>query len=221
VNENIQSGSFTILVSIDGLGPDADYNPLPAKLYIGGGLDDLGTPPKFDGTDAWPLFYEFLNNGDKNSPKVSFANAYLTDNTFVSGSQGDLTLSLSISGFTLNLKIAKAVISMDLNAAHDDAVNGIISGIIPTEDFVAELKKVAGAFDPGLCSGSTVESIANQVRQSSDILKDGTQDPSKDCDGITIGLGFTMSRAQLGDVLDPAPPSPDPCAAGGAGGAGG
>jgi hypothetical protein len=31
-------------------------------------------------------------------------------------------------------------------------------------------------------------------------MADGSQDPSKTCDGISMGLGFEMNEAQLGDV---------------------
>jgi hypothetical protein len=38
------------------------------------------------------------------------------------------------------------------------------------------------------------------IQQASDILTDGTQDPTKTCDGISIGLGFEMVDAARGGV---------------------
>ncbi len=32
--------------------------------------------------------------------------------------------------------------------------------------------------------------MIGQIEESTDILADGTQDPDKDCDGISIGLTF-------------------------------
>jgi hypothetical protein len=43
-------------------------------------------------------------------------------------------------------------------------------------------------------------------------MKDGTQDPTATCDGISIGIGFDASVVQLGAIADPAPPATDPCA---------
>jgi hypothetical protein len=83
-----------------------------------------------------------------------------------------------------------------------------------TEEFVQEIAKIAQAFDSSFCdpNSPTLQSILNQIRQASDIMQDGTQDPTKECDGISIGLGFTMKSAQLGAVAPPPPPPPDPCA---------
>jgi hypothetical protein len=38
-------------------------------------------------------------------------------------------------------------------------------------------------------------------------MTDGTQDPTKVCDGISVGLGFDMKPAQIGVVAPPAAPS--------------
>jgi hypothetical protein len=176
--------------------------------------------PKWDGTDAWPVVLELLNNGDIENPKVQFKDSYVvTDKatgarTWVSGSFGDITLNLAIQGFTLALTVSNAVITMDLNDDNSQATNGTIAGVLNTEQLLSELAKVAGSFDPSLCPpSSTFESIAQQIRQASDIGSDGTQDPTKECDGISIGLGFNMQKVVLGPVAPPAMPGTDPCMA--------
>ena len=50
-----------------------------------------------------------------------------------------------------------------------------------------------------------------QIRQASDIMVDGTQDPAKTCNGISIGLGFEMSELQFGNVANPVAPTPHIC----------
>jgi hypothetical protein len=50
-----------------------------------------------------------------------------------------------------------------------------------------------------------------QIAQSSDIMHDGTQDPTQPCDAISIGLGFDATQAQLGTEVVTAVPPP-PCA---------
>jgi hypothetical protein len=218
VNDNILKGSFTVMLDLQKLGADADYNPIVTGLYGGANFGD--TPPKWDGTDQWPLINELLNNGDKTSPKVTFPNSYLVGNTWVSGSKGTISLNLAISSYTISLLIADAVITMDLADDHKSATNGTIAGVLDTDDLIAQLGQVAGGA-AGICPGDpTFESIADQLRQASDILADGTQDPAKTCDGISIGIGFDAALVQLGDVAPPVQPGEDPCAPG-AGGAGG
>lgn len=100
---------------------------------------------------------------------------------------------------------------MALSADNAHAVSGRLGGMLDTEAFIAEMAKVAGSFDVALCPpSSTFESIAQQIRQGQDILLDGSQDPSKTCDAISIGLGFEADAALLGAVFAP-PASPDPC----------
>jgi len=209
VTNSISEGDFTLMLHIENLGTEPSYNPLTTRLYVGA---SLGMAPTWDGNDAWPIVPEFLNDPtDIKSSKVVFNESYLVDNTWVSGSKSTLNLSIAVAGYSLTLPIGNAVIAMDLSADHKSVTNGTIAGILPTEQLIAELQKIIGAFDPSLCSGSTVEGILNQIRQASDILVDGTQDPSKTCDGISLGIGFTGKQIQLGEIAAPAEPGENPC----------
>jgi hypothetical protein len=38
----------------------------------------------------------------------------------------------------------------------------------------------------------------SQFEQTSDIMADGTNKPAKQCDGISVGLGFDAVAVQLG-----------------------
>ena len=43
--------------------------------------------------------------------------------------------------------------------------------------------------------------IIEQVKRASDIMVDGTQDPTKTCDGISVGLGFEAQAGALGNPV--------------------
>lgn len=210
INDSIAQGTFTIMIDIAKLGSKSEYNPLLAKLYGGA---DLMHPPKFDGTDKWPLLPELLKNpSDPSSAQVQFPNSYVTNNTWVSGDPGTVTLKISISGFDLQLDIQHALLSFEMASDHKSASNGTVAGVLDTQQLVTELKQVAGSFDPSLCSGSTIDSIVNEIEQASDIMKNGTAGSSSDtCDGISIGLGFDAKLVQLGPVAPKAMPMPNPC----------
>jgi hypothetical protein len=209
----IATGQFTLLVDLGGLGTAADYNPLVSRVYRGG---ELGAPPKFDGTDAWPVRSDsLLNPSDVGSAKITLSSSYVTGNIWVSGlPAADLELPVPLGGgASMSLVIHHALLAMDLGADHQSGENGTISGVLDMEEFIGELKKVAGAFSPDLCSGSTIEAIANQLRQGADIMKDGSPgNPAVECDGISIGLGFEGAKVELGAIQAAPPPSPDPCA---------
>ncbi|MDC3957918.1 hypothetical protein [Polyangium jinanense] len=211
-NEAIANGEFTIMLDMATLGTSSDCNSLTSKLYGGA---DLGAPPKWDGTDQWPLIPELLSNEmDPTSAKIVFPKSYVVKDTWVSGTKGTVKLSLSISGFTIALDINSAVITVDLNAERNGGTNGTIAGVIETEALITEISKVAAAFDESFCDkdSPTLQSILNQIRQASDIMKNGTQDPAVECDGISIGLGFDAKAVQLGPVAPKGEPPPDPCA---------
>lgn len=222
VNTSIADGSFTVMVEIDNLGADPSYTGLPARLLIGSQLVDaagMDLAPTWDGNDEWPLVQEFLNDPtDPKSSKVQFPNSYLVENTWVSNASGSLNLSVSVAGYSLNLPIVNAILTMDINPDRSGAMNGTIAGILPTEQLITELQKVIGAFEPSLCSGGTAESIFNQIRQASDIMADGTQNPSAECNGISLGIGFEALPVKVGPISAPAMPAPDPCAMAPAGG---
>lgn len=227
ISESLASGDFTIMLKMAKLEDKADQTGINTGLYGGAKFSALvpdckATPtepncsaPKWDGTDKWPVLPELLNGGNIDSPKVSFPDSYVAGGTWVSGSKGDLNLTVSIQGFNLALKITNAVITANLSGAGASAkaTKGIIAGVIPTEQLISELKKVAGGFDPTLCEGQTFESIAQQIRAASDIMADGSNgDPAKLCDGISVGLGFEGLAVQLGGVAPAATAPEDPCA---------
>src|SRR5262249_13582863 len=128
-----------------------------------------------------------------------------------------------ISNVTISLNIKSALISVDLNPDNQGGTNGTIAGVIETEELVTQIGSVAATFDTSFCdpNSPTLLSILNQLRQASDIMKDGTQNPSATCDGISIGIGFNLKPIKLGPIAPKAMPGPDPCAGtGGSGGAG-
>lgn len=209
-NQSIDAGDYTLMFDLEGLGAMADQAPLVGKVYSG---TPLGAAPKFDGSDLWPVAPEGLTNpADIASAKPVFPMSALVANHWDSGPTGaTVRLHINVAGSPMQLDILGAHVAMDLDPDHQGAQMGQIGGVIATSQLIAEMKRVAGSIDSSLCSGPTVESIAAQLAQASDILADGTQDPTKTCDGISIGLGFKARAVSLGGIGPAAPPQPDPC----------
>ena len=207
-NNAIASGKTTLLIDLLKLGTGADYDPLSGRLYP---VTDLGHVPLFDGSDAWPVDPAGLAvGGDLTSAKVQFPLGYVNGDTWVGPTQNSVTLVLYAS-IDVPLVIQHAVLAMTLDPTHTHATNGTISGVLDTATLVAAIKQGAGHFDPSLCSGPTIDSLLVQITQASDILHDGTQDPTQLCDGISIGLGFDAELVKLGPIGPVIPPPPSPC----------
>jgi hypothetical protein len=109
------------------------------------------------------------------------------------------------------LTIRAARFRMKIAADGLTASEGTLSGVIPTDELVAEVRRFTGTQDPSLCNSATLASIEEQVRNASDMMQDGTQDPTRECDGISIGLGFEMTRVVIGAVAAPVAPPANPC----------
>jgi len=208
LNNSIAKGQFTLMFTITGLSDDAKQTAtgLSGYLNAGGQFDPSGqTTPTFSSADNWPVAPELLTNtSDPKSSKIQFSDAYVVDGTFVSGGGSDAKfgLTLSVSGQHLDLNIYRATITFDHTAAAVGA-NGIIAGILNTEELLASLGKIAGRLDPKLCDPSQFTTLSDQIRSFADIMVDGQQDPSKRCDGISIALGFDSVLVQNPTKVSP------------------
>ena len=200
-DDTVMDGEYTLLFDLQQLGTGADYNPLLTRHYIGA---ELGSAPKFDGTDAWPVDpASLVDPADILTPKLALADSYVTGNTWVGVASPDATLTLRIG--PLDLQLRHAVITMDLDASHQFVPRGTLAGVLSVVELRDAFKEFAGAFDPGLCEGASLESILTQVEQAADILLGPPQDPTKQCDAISIGIGFEAARVKIGAIAAAVP----------------
>jgi hypothetical protein len=199
VDTSLAEGRFNAMVKMYCL-PESGNAAIVSKVFNG---TDLGAAPQFDGTDEWPVAPEILGNPvDPESSTLVFENSTVVGSTFDSGSGETFVLTVPISfnnqTALLKLTLYGATIRMDLSDDRKSATNGVIGGVLNTEEVIDQVKKIA--FIEDLCEEATYEQILTAIRRASDILSDGTQDPTMTCDGISFGLRFEMSEVQLGAV---------------------
>lgn len=213
VTDSINGGGGTWLLHLPNLGPQPSQNGVTAAMFSGA---KLGLAPAWQGGDVWPVTYESVVGGNIAQPLVTFPQSYVVNGVWVGAPAASGALDLVLDGQDFGLgfrihhpRVTALVIGTGPNAK---ATYGVISGVIDTEEYVAMLKQVAGSFDQTLCEGATFESIAQQIRAASDIMNDGSNgDPSKICNGISIGLGFEAMAVKLGPVAGKAPPPVQYC----------
>jgi len=200
INNGIQAGFFTVLLKLECLPPTGDVPEFTTKLFGG---TTLGTKPKFDGTDKWPVSPELLaNTMDPQSSTILFKKSSVIGTMFDGGKNETFILTVPIKTETMStsikLTLYAAQTTMTLAADRKSATGGKIGGVLNTEEFVSEMKKVGALLS--LCDSPVFATLLATIRQASDIMADGSQDPEKTCDGISMGLGFEMKEVQLGDV---------------------
>jgi hypothetical protein len=237
VNQQIQNGGFTVMSYVVGFDDSAGNMTtaagLSGVLLAGGnyGASHDGGAPSWDMNTHWPIRPELLSCYDNSTntdnctattdpimaANVKFNSAFQTKGTFVNGTPSLLSLSLTFSGNTITLNVHSALVSFQPQSP-GSVTNGTIAGVINTEELITGLKEIAGHISTSLCSGSAFDSIASQIRQTSDIVVSGdmvSNPAGTTCNGISVGLGFDSSEIAIPAGMDIAPKSvqaPDPCA---------
>jgi hypothetical protein len=208
-NEAIKGGGATPIIVVDGLGAGADSFPLSARI-VGGApfVQDAATPsaPAWDGSDRWPLDRSTLDGADPSTAKLAFGASYVSGGVFVAAppsSLGGFVVG-PITGakpFLLSFPLTHVTVSMQMSPDGASATQGILSAIIPAEDYVAYVHAILGCVLPDLRDPETLSAIDAEIRATADILIDGSQDPTRPCDGISVGLGFEAQAVELGPVV--------------------
>jgi hypothetical protein len=197
----------TTLLRIDGVTAQPDAALAPGSAFIG---IPFGASPKWDGSDIWPIDSSSVTNGDIKMPALAFASGAMTSRVWTAAPPAiGANLPLLFVGDEQVL-ISDVKISMTIAADGRSAVQGTIAGVMPTNAYIAALQKAAGRISTSLCQGSAFDSIAQQIRQASDILRDGSNMAGVSCDAISIGIGFDATIVKLGEIVTP-PVQPNPC----------
>jgi hypothetical protein len=198
-NEPIENGDYALVFDLSSLGAEANYSPLPSSYFQAQDRSDL----------VWLKTPESFSQG---APLLSFPDAYSTNDVWVSGRvEGTLSVKLFIGEAVIVLPIHWPVVAAQMSPDHETMTGGIISGVLDTQELIDGMRNALGAIDVQFCSGAAVEGILNQVRQASDIMKDATQNPGEECNGISIGLGFTAASATVGGFAIVEEPGEPPC----------
>ena len=205
LNTDLETGAFNAMLKMYCLPAAGDTTDMVSKVFGG---TALGTPPLYDGTDVWPVAPELLADPqDPESSTLVFEHSTVTGTLFDSGEDQTiiLTIPLDINGNLSNLKLTlySAQMVMNLSSDRRSATGGVIGGVLDTEEFLVQMKKIAWL--GGLCDNALFDGLVTDVRRASDMLTDGTQDPNKECNGISLGVQFEMKEVQLGDVGPAAP----------------
>jgi hypothetical protein len=176
-----------------------------------------------DGSYVWHPFAEVLmdptiQDPATYEPTMELAGGYVNADTFVSGPPRDITLTWGLpfqgmgpAALLFPLQLHHAVVTISLSVDHAIGTRGVISGILDPNELITSFEQVAVALDDAFCSSATVVALVDELASTCDIGLDGTQDPTKTCDGISIGLGFTAKAAKLGAPSAPLVPA-DGCA---------
>jgi hypothetical protein len=214
---SIKKGDFALLLGLAGF-PDGDTGE-----GIDGGLFAARGPRDADGkikgpTDAqwdegsytWEVLDSLLASQSPLITDVRLPGGKLEGDVWTT-QPAELTLAVPIGGVSLTLKLHGGRVRATFSPDHQRITQGVIGGVLYTDEFVAEFIKIGPKLTPLLCNAGVLDSIVVSLQQASDILKDQTQDSDKECDAISIGLAFDAQAALAGQVVPPDMPVETPC----------
>ncbi len=231
-NAGLASGGSTILVYVPDLvlppagtaGDPGNATPLPARGYTSVALcpapADAGAEGGVDGgTDAGVATRQLavdrasVCDGDLAAPLWSAPDGKLDGDVWDSGIVPSATLVIPFKGRPLAVHLKRVRLGMTLSADRRSVTLGTLSGVADTEELIGQLGLLKGAILPALCGplSGVFDGYVDRVRKSSDIMSDGSQDPQKTCDGISVGLGFDAQVVQVRGIAQ-TPPAADTCA---------
>lgn len=129
---------------------------------------------------------------------------------------GRVYVVLDRAGSYLRLPISGATFTLQLGGKSPPpttGTHGVISGVMGTPEYLAEFVDHPGTLPTDvLCNPFRLAAAQRLIRMGSDILGNGSHDPRRTCDALSIGLGFDASAARLGPALDKQPVPLNPCA---------
>jgi hypothetical protein len=171
-----------------------------------------GSNPPWDVPHIVPIDHASLNCGELGNPLFAAPSGTLTGNYWFSGVVPEATVIIPIREASIAIRLKNVRVEMYISADRRLAVYGNIGGVANTEAVVAEVSAVKGWINNLTCLIPTLfDGYAEQIRQASDIMDDGTHDPAQTCNGLTMGIGFDAALVEIGDTVS-VPPPPDPCA---------
>lgn len=210
INDGILEGNNTWVIRIDDLDDAADDPYAPARFYRTSEQKD-GTV-KWDGTDVRRVSADSVVDRSLDKALVVFASGYVRNHVWVSGDASNKEIVLPFST-DLNIPLQGTLITLQLDPDHKNGKRAALGGAIPMSQLEKVLAPVAAA--GGFCPGSPLyTSLLRNVSRFPDVVMGAPnlQDETKDCDGMSLGIGFDVQAIQpITQVVDAPPPEPSKC----------
>lgn len=179
-NKGVAEGGYTMVLRIDDLSDAVDDAYAPGALYLVGRRDKATFGPE----EKWPVA------GTTLTPMATFSHGYVSGGSWVSGDLGTElpSVAIPILGRPLVTPLYGGVLSLQLESGE-----GTMAGAIRASDFAATIRPWLLTYEPCL-SLSTLEQIEGTLLQASDTLATLplASDPSRTCDAMSLGVGFTF-----------------------------
>lgn len=210
--QDLSAGRWSVVLRVRNYNGEADDDRVRLDWYIPAPFEHVtADPPKWDGTDVWPIFAWSLVTPAAGVPWNIDDTQYFDDRAYVSdgmlvGSVSQATVQIMddyavrMTGGIFTANIAQHGGSWKLE-------NGLMAGRWPTSSILAGVSSFEDPiFGLPICMDNPAyEGIKSQVCGFVDVF-DGVSSPTTPCDSVSVGMRFETVPATLGPVIESGPP---------------
>jgi hypothetical protein len=215
-SEGLTKGDWSLLLRVRDYNGEANDDRVRVDWYIPAEFyrfqDGGKEPPKWDGTDEWPVRTGSLETPANGEPWDLDKTKYFDDRAYVTGGvlvgsvaaatiQVNEDYVLSITGGFLTAEVVEENGAWVLN-------NGIVAGRWPVQGILGQLSRIKDpVFQLPICTDNLVyDQIKSQICGFVDIFS-GVGTPTTPCDAVSVGMRFETTPAQLGQLVEGTAPN--------------
>ena len=199
-------GRWSLLIEITGYNGAHDDPGVSVALYPCPGL---GTTPKWDGTDSWPVLDTAVSG--TGTPVYVSNGAYVSGQTLVA-TVPSVPIVLAGTHQTLSLTLSGAVLTGKLVQTQGQwrLVQGVLAARLGLTDFFKTLSSYRNNNGTPLCNDGNFiyQTVKTSICNDADITVDGTLPKSAKCDAVSFGMGFSADPAIRGPNVPVPTPTP-------------
>jgi hypothetical protein len=205
---DLSTGRYALLLRLEQVGPENNAR-VPGALFL---ASKPGSKPTFGADDHFAIDARSLVDGISiDRPLVTFPEGYMVSGTWVSGhALGAIAVPFTLGEFVSRLPIDSGIVSVHVA----DGSAGTIAGAIAAPKLETAAASLMNAF--GFCpDNATGRQVLATFTTAADLVADapGLQDENRECDAVSVGVGFTMKPTGAPTVVaPPEAPIPDACA---------
>lgn len=215
IESTLAEGAPTLLFDLQDLGTLPVYSSISAAIYES---TTLLSPPKYDGTDVFPVSAESTQEGGE-TPDLKLVESYVADDgehgTWVARGEGTRTMRITIGdpknpALAFRMRIHEPIVAIKLTEDRRHGT-GTLAGRVSAEEVLTEALRITQVAEPDTCGQMVLEQLKQGLARGADLRLDGNTDPTLPCDAFSLGLRFKADAVLLGPVAPPEPDLAPPC----------
>jgi len=202
----------TIIVQIDDVDAASDDPYAPGRIYVSAPTD---AGMLWDGKDLMAVDRESVVDGGLGTSKYEFPDAYIKNDTWVSGDfRGPpMIIPIMVLNQIAPVPARTATLAVQLDSDHTKARGAVLAGALSTPGLEPLLR--LGMLEATGCDPDATQYAMDLFLPNRDLAnEDGFVNASEECGLMSIALGLELKRIKPPVAAVEVPPLPSSCDAG-------